>query len=616
MYVDQSCYGWPLEELSDNGDFGEISVSQILDHGSISFGRFALEPLSWEKRSVFTHNRYQEELEKLRAPGLVAQKKAYFEEYYKKIRTMKALQENQNIEPPSYCGDSSDISAQIMEDDRRVVPSECHEDIMPKSILPSIETTSTEETLEIDGETELVEPYSPAKLSNDNKNGESSPNSIQRKMLNINSNKDEFMKIIIEDSGQHDIRKLDNELEPCGVRLESFSGLAEEDNQGIAEKDNHGDELESTIVSGRGKASTEVSLGIGVGTVLLETDPYAKLLENDKRGGIYQNKQLQSRDQNSCDHGPIKTSIEDSKWFDFISHANEEILRKSEKYASNDSVCLASSSKVSELKLNKEQKKVNQAVKWQKGYTFTSKVMELSSSAGDFIKSKHKTKSRPVMLTQALRDYSQKRNGQNNVSITSTMKTDDRVLCSKHASGASHGSQQEVHSKLTTLRPFSFATGKQGVSSTSVWPRSNMKNILSSSPLPERNIYSKGVSNRLGVSYNQRRDKLESRRGREELGNNSCSIDRQALHLKGRSASNVIRPLKARPINLPTCLGGDPDIGTKSEMLVRNNVDDKLKPVKMMASSKIRDPTLNTKKLRGGDSLNLRKLGKEKPRWR
>lgn len=66
-----------------------------MDHGSISFGRYEIETLAWEKFSVFSHNSRQEELEKFKAPGLVAQKKAYFEEYYKKIRAMKALEEKQ-----------------------------------------------------------------------------------------------------------------------------------------------------------------------------------------------------------------------------------------------------------------------------------------------------------------------------------------------------------------------------------------------------------------------------------------------------------------------------------------------------------------------------------------
>lgn len=65
----------------------------MLDHGSVSFGKFEFESLSWEKWSVFRHDRRQEELEKFN--GLVAEKRAYFEEYYKRMRALKALQQQQ-----------------------------------------------------------------------------------------------------------------------------------------------------------------------------------------------------------------------------------------------------------------------------------------------------------------------------------------------------------------------------------------------------------------------------------------------------------------------------------------------------------------------------------------
>lgn len=73
----------------------------VLDHGSVSFGRFAAESLSWEKRSVFDHNRRQEELSNLTMPGLVAQKKAFFEEYYKRARLLKAQEEVNQTEATS-----------------------------------------------------------------------------------------------------------------------------------------------------------------------------------------------------------------------------------------------------------------------------------------------------------------------------------------------------------------------------------------------------------------------------------------------------------------------------------------------------------------------------------
>ncbi|KAM3203846.1 hypothetical protein P3L10_031472 [Capsicum annuum] len=52
--------------------------------GSISFGRFENEALCWERRSSFTHNRYLEEVEKYFKPGSVTEKKAYFEELFRR----------------------------------------------------------------------------------------------------------------------------------------------------------------------------------------------------------------------------------------------------------------------------------------------------------------------------------------------------------------------------------------------------------------------------------------------------------------------------------------------------------------------------------------------------
>lgn len=90
----------------------------MLDHGSISFGKYAVGSLSWEKRSVFTHDRCQEELEKFKAPGLVAKKKAYFEEYYKKIRTMKELaDDDQQTEVVLDYGAESCLSSQTGDDE-------------------------------------------------------------------------------------------------------------------------------------------------------------------------------------------------------------------------------------------------------------------------------------------------------------------------------------------------------------------------------------------------------------------------------------------------------------------------------------------------------------------
>ncbi|KAI3720384.1 hypothetical protein L6452_21300 [Arctium lappa] len=57
---------------------------------SISFGRFMTEPLDWERWSSFSHNRTLEDVQKYSRPGVVAEKKAFFEAHYKKIAAKKA----------------------------------------------------------------------------------------------------------------------------------------------------------------------------------------------------------------------------------------------------------------------------------------------------------------------------------------------------------------------------------------------------------------------------------------------------------------------------------------------------------------------------------------------
>ncbi|XP_042500597.1 protein WVD2-like 7 isoform X2 [Macadamia integrifolia] len=65
--------------------------------GSISFGRFETEPLSWERWSSFSHNRYLEEAGKYSTPGSVTKKKAYFEAHFKKKALLHQIYtENQN----------------------------------------------------------------------------------------------------------------------------------------------------------------------------------------------------------------------------------------------------------------------------------------------------------------------------------------------------------------------------------------------------------------------------------------------------------------------------------------------------------------------------------------
>ncbi|CAH2033677.1 unnamed protein product [Thlaspi arvense] len=59
-------------------------LENSIHSGSVSFGRFEKEALSWEKRSSFSHNRYLEEAEKFSKPGSVTQMRAHFEAHFKK----------------------------------------------------------------------------------------------------------------------------------------------------------------------------------------------------------------------------------------------------------------------------------------------------------------------------------------------------------------------------------------------------------------------------------------------------------------------------------------------------------------------------------------------------
>ncbi|XP_065855812.1 protein WVD2-like 7 isoform X2 [Euphorbia lathyris] len=98
------------------GEFEEpFSVSfksDSLHSGSISFGRFESEDLSWERRSSFSHNKYLEEVEKCSKPGSVIEKKAYFEAHFKKrgMRPPGAFDSQNGKEDQSENGSSENVS--------------------------------------------------------------------------------------------------------------------------------------------------------------------------------------------------------------------------------------------------------------------------------------------------------------------------------------------------------------------------------------------------------------------------------------------------------------------------------------------------------------------------
>ncbi|WCJ33536.1 TPX2 (targeting protein for Xklp2) protein family [Euphorbia peplus] len=94
-------------------------TSDSLHSGSISFGRFESEDLSWEKRSSFSHNKYLAEVEKCSKPGSVIQKKAYFEAHFKKrgMRLPGALDGQIGKEDQSENDSSGNVSHKEEEDE-------------------------------------------------------------------------------------------------------------------------------------------------------------------------------------------------------------------------------------------------------------------------------------------------------------------------------------------------------------------------------------------------------------------------------------------------------------------------------------------------------------------
>ncbi|XP_020686732.1 protein WVD2-like 7 isoform X2 [Dendrobium catenatum] len=102
------------------GEVEECITHQVesLSSGSISFGRFELESLSWEKRSSFSHNRYLEEVEKYSTPGSVTRKKEYFEAHFKKKALLHLVSvENQEETETKHAESSSSVdNDRVMED--------------------------------------------------------------------------------------------------------------------------------------------------------------------------------------------------------------------------------------------------------------------------------------------------------------------------------------------------------------------------------------------------------------------------------------------------------------------------------------------------------------------
>ncbi|KAK9705241.1 hypothetical protein RND81_07G042500 [Saponaria officinalis] len=92
---------------------------EALHSSSISFGRFELESLSWERRSSFSHNRYLDEVEKYAKPGSVTEKKAYFEAHFKKRALLRQTSSISQAEREGSHSDSSSYGTSICEENLR-----------------------------------------------------------------------------------------------------------------------------------------------------------------------------------------------------------------------------------------------------------------------------------------------------------------------------------------------------------------------------------------------------------------------------------------------------------------------------------------------------------------
>lgn len=93
---------------------------------------------------MFSHNRCQEELEKF--PGIVAQKKAYFEEYYRRIRALKEAEAEAQRQETAHCPEpnQADLTASTSAEDS-IDESESKEEEQTNSVT-QIQSSSTEST--------------------------------------------------------------------------------------------------------------------------------------------------------------------------------------------------------------------------------------------------------------------------------------------------------------------------------------------------------------------------------------------------------------------------------------------------------------------------------------
>ncbi|KAI3516671.1 hypothetical protein L1887_15610 [Cichorium endivia] len=169
--------------------------ADILHSGSISFGRFESESLSWERRSSFSHNRYLEEVEKYSKPGSVTEKKAYFEAHFRRKALLKqSSSESQDViqSPTSQHDDLQDLQeSQNLNCFDEIPQSSTHskhdeKTKIEKSVNKNTKTLSEKETLDdmatmVTPTSEMKQPKTKLKNSVKDKTKESKSLQIKEK---------------------------------------------------------------------------------------------------------------------------------------------------------------------------------------------------------------------------------------------------------------------------------------------------------------------------------------------------------------------------------------------------------------------------------------------------
>ncbi|KAJ6817761.1 uncharacterized protein M6B38_409035 [Iris pallida] len=615
-YVDQAYYEWPNKGVTHLDEPEEVSASQILDHGSISFGRFACESLSWERRSVFTHNKCQEELEKFKCPGLVAKKKAYFEEYYKRIRAMKDSQENQQTELTLDYGGDESISSQNGEEDEIAARLGNFGEEAANIVGGHPEEASVEISTGNEKEKGILEVQ--------NKHYDPVTATIDHGSLRSD----------YEDLEQEDYNKYPLELEEASLEISMVKEILEVQSR-------HSDVKTTAINLDSLRRSSEV---------LEQEDNTMYPL------------QMQQSDTENQDYKSLTRITEVTKQHDLGNLGSEAFLRDNSithiepDRTFKEKKLHPSSSKLRDLELKSAKKMVSEKVmprvRNHKDHVSIVRVKEPSAAGRHGSKLENKTKPDIVKPSQGPK-YASERTPKKSGNFTASSKTSSDKLSRKASSDKlsrncksfstpSHWPLNEVQSCVTFPRPLSSAADKRAavLSGKREGPtKSDDKASHERIPLAvhKKDVNVQASSKRRIFTPGAQSRGLENKRGHAER-NKPLPLDRLRISLKERAA-NVPELPKARSVNLPprnNCnsssgsdnrIKGDPRASRQKEERSEARLREICLTGRKVATPPARNLGCETKKVVssliagkklpfGDQSLDGKKPRQEKPRWR